>query len=172
MLDRESKREKILEGKLREIKIKLKKQQEEEARAAELMLRQAENAAENIKAQEDAKAKPSMAQSEYENSLTLRDILNILFLVCSALIGTAENEFNLNVEEEIQRRIKEQETQDQQDKMRKSPRLKTPGNTDTTGPESDSDDLRQSQDDDLENGSDHLATEEARDENETVKLEA
>jgi hypothetical protein len=65
MLDRESKREKILEGKLREIKIKLKKQQEEEARAAEMLLRQAENAAENIKAAEEAKAKPSMAQSKY-----------------------------------------------------------------------------------------------------------
>lgn len=49
MLDRESKREKILEGKLREIKIKLKKQQEQEqARAtAELLARQAEKAAED-----------------------------------------------------------------------------------------------------------------------------
>jgi hypothetical protein len=64
MLDRESKREKILEGKLREIKIKLKKQQEEEARAAEVLLRQAENTPESIKALEEAKAKPSMAQSE------------------------------------------------------------------------------------------------------------
>lgn len=64
MLDRESKREKILEGKLREIKIKLKKQKEEEARNAELLLRQAENAAENIKAQEDVEGKPTTAQSK------------------------------------------------------------------------------------------------------------
>jgi hypothetical protein len=64
MLDRESKREKILEGKLREIKIKLKKQQEEEARAAELLLRQAEMSDE-MKAQEEAlKNKPSMSQGE------------------------------------------------------------------------------------------------------------
>jgi hypothetical protein len=65
MLDRESKREKILEGKLREIKIKLKKQQEEETRAAELLLRQAEIAAEDIKAQEETpKVKPSMSHGE------------------------------------------------------------------------------------------------------------
>lgn len=66
MLDRESKREKILEGKLREIKIKLKKQKEEEARNAELLLRQAENAAENIKAQDEAEGKPTTAQSKWK----------------------------------------------------------------------------------------------------------
>lgn len=68
MLDRESKREKILEGKLREIKIKLKKQQEEEVRAAEMLLRQAEIAAEDIKAQEEApKVKRSMSHGESES---------------------------------------------------------------------------------------------------------
>jgi hypothetical protein len=35
MLDRESKRERILEGKLREIRIKIKKEQEEAAKAAQ-----------------------------------------------------------------------------------------------------------------------------------------
>lgn len=73
MLDRESKREKILEGKLREIKIKLKKQQEEEARAAELLLRQAEIAAEEIK-EEAPKVKPSTSQSKlnaYKNSFEI-----------------------------------------------------------------------------------------------------
>lgn len=65
MLDRESKREKILEGKLREIKIKLKKQMEQqEARAAALLAKEAEKAAvEEIKAQEEVpKVKPSAAQ--------------------------------------------------------------------------------------------------------------
>lgn len=67
MLDRESKREKILEGKLREIKIKLKKQLEEEAKAAELLLRQAEIAADDIKAQEDMpKVKSSTSQSKFK----------------------------------------------------------------------------------------------------------
>lgn len=61
MLDRENKREKILEGKLREIKIKLKKQQEQQALE---LLRQAEKTSEDIKAQEEApKAKPSLEQS-------------------------------------------------------------------------------------------------------------
>jgi hypothetical protein len=70
MLDRESKREKILEGKLREIKIKLKKQQEQqEARAHDLMLRQAiekaEKAADEIKAQEELPTvKPSLSQGK------------------------------------------------------------------------------------------------------------
>lgn len=65
MLDRESKREKILEGKLREIKIKLKKQLEEEARAAELLLRQAEVTADDIKAQEEMpKVKSSTSQGK------------------------------------------------------------------------------------------------------------
>jgi hypothetical protein len=56
MLDREGKREKILEGKLREIRIKLKKQQEQQ----ELLLRQAEKAAEEIK--EEPQMKPQLNQ--------------------------------------------------------------------------------------------------------------
>lgn len=71
MLDRESKREKILEGKLREIKIKLKKQLEDEARAAEQLLRQAETT-DTSKAQEEVKAKPTMAQSKYKSQRTSR----------------------------------------------------------------------------------------------------
>jgi hypothetical protein len=73
----------------------------------------------------------------------------------SGLIEAAENEFNLVVEEEIQRRIKEQETQDEQDKKRKSPKLKKRDDTDTTLPESDADDQKQSQEADLENGTDN-----------------
>lgn len=66
MLDRESKREKILEGKLREIKIKLKKQQEQaEARASALLVAQAEKANEDIKVQEEPlKVIPSLDQGE------------------------------------------------------------------------------------------------------------
>lgn len=65
MLDRESKREKILEGKLREIKIKLKKQQEQqEARANDLLARQAEKNAEEVK---PAEVKPSLSQSKFLN---------------------------------------------------------------------------------------------------------
>lgn len=65
MLDRESKREKILEGKLREIKIRLRKQQEQQdSKAADLLLRQAEKAAaEEIKTHEELpKLKPSLDQ--------------------------------------------------------------------------------------------------------------
>ena len=71
MLDRESKREKILEGKLREIKIKLKKQQEQqEARASDLLLRQAEKTADDIKAQEAVPmVKPSVSQGESNNEI-------------------------------------------------------------------------------------------------------
>lgn len=58
MLDRENKREKILEGKLREIKIKLKKQQE----AADLLARQAEKAVEDVK-DDVPLVKPSLSQS-------------------------------------------------------------------------------------------------------------
>lgn len=66
MLDRESKREKILEGKLREIKIKLKKQQEQqEARASDLLLRQAEKTAEDGKTQQEVPmVKPSVSQGK------------------------------------------------------------------------------------------------------------
>lgn len=76
MLDREGKREKILEGKLREIKIKLKKQQEQqEARASDLLARQAEKAVEEIKAQEEEpKVKPSMSQG--------KQIVITLFRLC------------------------------------------------------------------------------------------
>lgn len=67
MLDRESKREKILEGKLREIKIKFKKQQEQEAaRASELLARQAEKSADDIKAKEEVPAvKPSLSHGNF-----------------------------------------------------------------------------------------------------------
>lgn len=66
-------------------------------------------------------------------------MLNNLLTVHAVLIQSTENEFNLMIEEEIQRRIKEQEAQDQQDKMRKSPRLKK-HDTDATGPQSETDD--------------------------------
>ena len=56
------------------------------------------------------------------------------------------------IEEEIQRRIKEQEAQDQQDKMRISPKLKKRDDTDATGVESETDDQQNSQDAAVENG--------------------
>lgn len=64
MLDRESKREKILEGKLREIKIKMKKQQElQEARISDLLSLQAEKPPDEIKVQDDLpKVKSSLSQ--------------------------------------------------------------------------------------------------------------
>lgn len=73
MLDRESKREKILEGKLREIKIKLKKQQEQaDARAAMELLRQAEKTADDLKAPEETpKLKPSTSQGEQQHSVAV-----------------------------------------------------------------------------------------------------
>lgn len=65
MLDRESKREKILEGKLREIKIKLRKQQEQmESRASEMLARQSEKSADEVKAEEQLKLMPSTSQSK------------------------------------------------------------------------------------------------------------
>lgn len=66
MLDRESKREKILEGKLREIKIKLKKQQEQaDARASALLASQAEKANEEVKVVEEVqKPKQSLDQGK------------------------------------------------------------------------------------------------------------
>lgn len=102
-------------------------------------------------------------------------MLNNLFTVRTALIEAAENEFNLVVEEEIQRRIKEQEEQDQQDKMRKSPKLKKRDDTDATGPESDADEQRLSQDAQLENGTEnghHQENGHAQDVNGTAKHEA
>lgn len=64
MLDRESKREKILEGKLREIKIKLKKEQEQAA--AQLAARaasQAERAAAELNPPEETPViKPTLSQ--------------------------------------------------------------------------------------------------------------
>jgi hypothetical protein len=65
MLDREGKREKILEGKLREIRIKLKKQQEQQ----ELLLRQAEKAADEIK--EEPQVKPLLNQSKIFHASTV-----------------------------------------------------------------------------------------------------
>lgn len=46
------------------------------------------------------------------------EFFNRGFLV--ALVEVAENEFTLVIEEEIQRRIKEQDTQDRQDNMHKT----------------------------------------------------
>jgi hypothetical protein len=91
------------------------------------------------------------------------------------LIETAENEFNLVVEEEIQRRIKEQETQDEQDKKRKSPKLKKRDDTDATAPDSDTDNQKQSQEADLENGTEnghHHENGQAQEVNGTAKHEA
>jgi len=64
MLDRESKREKILEGKLREIKIKLKKQVElQDAKVSDLLQLQAEMPPEDNKVQDDLpKIKPELVQ--------------------------------------------------------------------------------------------------------------
>jgi hypothetical protein len=64
MLDRESKREKILEGKLREIKIKLKKQVElQDAKVSDLLQLQAEMPPEENKVHDDLpKIKPELVQ--------------------------------------------------------------------------------------------------------------
>lgn len=66
MLDRESKREKILEGKLREIKIKLKKQHElQDAKVSDLLQLQAEMPpAENKIIDDLPKIKPEQIQGE------------------------------------------------------------------------------------------------------------
>lgn len=78
MLDREGKREKILEGKLREIRIKLKKQQEQQ----ELLLRQAEKAAEEIK--EEPQVKPQLNQCENKQLLSnIRFSLSLFLLKCN-----------------------------------------------------------------------------------------
>lgn len=125
MLDRESKREKILEGKLREIKIKLKKQMEQqEARAAALLAREAEKAAvEEIKAQEAVpRVKPSLSQRNNNDSLNSSDE-RASFNLISVLIETAETEFNQMIDEELQRRIKEQEQHEQHEKHKKSPKV-------------------------------------------------
>jgi hypothetical protein len=67
MLDRESKREKILEGKLREIKIKLKKQADEGLKIMDLLPLQAELPPEEKEKDEDdlPKIKPELVQSEF-----------------------------------------------------------------------------------------------------------
>lgn len=67
MLDRESKREKILEGKLREIKIKMKTQvktQEEphEARISDLLLLQTEKPMDDNKDDDEPVIKESVTQ--------------------------------------------------------------------------------------------------------------
>lgn len=67
MLDRESKREKILEGKLREIKIKMKTQvktQEEphEARISDLLLLQTEKPMDDNKDDDEPVVKESVTQ--------------------------------------------------------------------------------------------------------------
>lgn len=122
MLDRESKREKILEGKLREIKIRLRKQQEQQdSKAADLLLRQAEKAAaEEIKTHEELpKVKPSLDQGSV-NKLFCFFRFKFFFFLLLVLIESAENEFNQMIEEEIQRRIKEQEAHDQPEKPKRS----------------------------------------------------
>lgn len=106
MLDREGKREKILEGKLREIRIKLKKQHEQE----QLALRQAEKATDEIK--DEPEVKVALSQSKFERGemrfhTTGRCSL-ALSLMLSVLIETAEREFHEATAEEVQKRIKEQ----------------------------------------------------------------
>lgn len=69
MLDRESKREKILEGKLREIKIKMKTQvktQEEphEARISDLLLLQTEKPIDDNKDDDEPVVKESVTQGK------------------------------------------------------------------------------------------------------------
>lgn len=127
MLDRESKREKILEGKLREIKIKLKKQQEQqEAKASDLLLRQAEKTTEEIKVQEELpKVKPSSSQGKWMNHHrgSCYSWIFLFFSQISGLIEAAENEFNQMIEEELQRRIKDQEAHEQHEKPKKSPKV-------------------------------------------------
>lgn len=78
------------------------------------------------------------------------------------------------MEEEIQRRIKEQEALDQQDKMRKSPKLKKRHDTDATGPESDTENQKESQENGHENGTEnghHQENGQAQDANGTAKHE-
>lgn len=80
MLDRESKREKILEGKLREIKIKLRKQQEQqEAKASDMLLRQADKSTtEEIKVHEEVpKVKPSLSQGKQNETKTTANAFEI-----------------------------------------------------------------------------------------------
>ncbi|CAG9806675.1 unnamed protein product [Chironomus riparius] len=100
MLDRESKREKILEGKLREIKIKLKKQVElQDAKVSDLLQLQAEMPPEENKVQDDLpKIKPELVQ---------------------ALIETADKDFFSMINEETQKRIKALDN-DGHDKPKKS----------------------------------------------------
>lgn len=120
MLDRESKRERILEGKLREIRIKIKKEQEEAAKAAQ----QAALAAEMK--DEMPTLKPS--NSESEQLETIVDECSVIAFVL-VLIDSAEMEFNDAVEEELQRRIKEEEEDHSQAQEKKShkPRKKREG---------------------------------------------
>lgn len=54
-----------------------------------------------------------------------------------ALIDAAENEFTQMIEEEIQRRIKEQEAQDHHDKMKKSPKIHKKQDENETSQDSD-----------------------------------
>lgn len=152
MLDRESKREKILEGKLREIKIKLKKQQEQqEARAKDLLARQAEKAIEEVKAQEEVPlVKPSLSQSKENCQPAGVNYLNIHYL-SPALIETAVIEFNQMIEEELQRRIAEQETQEQNENYKKSPKIEKKKENGLSGPV-ESDNEEQKHDLHAENG--------------------
>lgn len=115
MLDREGKREKILEGKLREIRIKLKKQQEQQ----EFALRQAEKATDEIKDEPEVKLALSRSEFNFDVSVVTWDKLP-LFIPSAELIEDAEREFHDATEEEVQRRIKDQTKSDPEEHEGKS----------------------------------------------------
>lgn len=153
MLDRESKREKILEGKLREIKIKLKKQQEQEpARASALLAAQAEKASEDVKVQEEpVKVIPTLDQGS-RGTIWVFSACNKVCVSIPVLIETAETEFYQMVEEELQRRAKEVELHDHHDKPKKAVKSKAKGDESDTALDSDTD---EQQPEVAENGNGH-----------------
>jgi hypothetical protein len=121
MLDRESKREKILEGKLREIKIKLKKQYDlQDAKVSDLLQLQAIMPPEE-KVQDDLpKIKPELVQSK-KDLIFFYFKRNLLSCSLAVLIESADKDFFAMINEETQRRIKDLE-HDGIDKPRKSPK--------------------------------------------------
>lgn len=153
MLDRESKREKILEGKLREIKIKLKKQQEQaEARASALLAAQAEKANEEVKVQEEPlKVIPSLDQGKRREPVCEQLEAKFAFPI-PVLIETAETEFYQMVEEELQRRAKEVELPDHHEKPKKASKSKPKVDSSDALVDSDTDDQ---QPEVAENGNGH-----------------
>lgn len=123
MLDREGKREKILEGKLREIRIKLKKQQEQQ----EFLLRQVDKTAEDIKDETEVKAQLSKSELSMFHTVTKLSEFRgksinpaLFFMSLTVLIETAEREFHQATEEELQRRIKDQTKLDHDEHNEKS----------------------------------------------------